>query len=122
MRTTVVLVFALAATGCARKSVKAQGPVVAEGRKTYAKFCVTCHGPEGSGYAADNSPSLRSPTFLSSATDAFLRAGITRGRPGTAMAAFARDLGGPLGPAEVDAIIAYLREGGPARRELPPAP
>jgi len=122
MRTTVVLVFALAATGCARKSVKAQGPVVAEGRKTYAKFCVTCHGPEGSGYAADNSPSLRSPTFLSSATDAFLRAGITRGRPGTAMAAFGRALGGPLDAAAVNAIIAYLRDGGPPLRPLPPGP
>jgi cytochrome c oxidase cbb3-type subunit 3/ubiquinol-cytochrome c reductase cytochrome c subunit len=124
MRKTLVLVLvlALAASGCARKSVKPPAAVVAEGRKTYGKFCATCHGPEGSGYAADNSPSLRSATFLSSASDAFLRAGITRGRPGTAMAAFGRALGGPLDAAAVNAIIAYLRDGGPPLRPLPPGP
>ncbi len=122
MRKTVVLVLALAAIGCKRKSVIATNPVVAEGRKIYVKFCVTCHGPEAHGYAADNSPSLRSPTFLASASDAFLRAGIARGRPGTAMAAFGRGLGGPLDGAEVNAIIAYLRDGGPPLRALPPGP
>jgi cytochrome c oxidase cbb3-type subunit III len=122
MRKTALFVLALWAAGCARKILPAANPIVERGRQAYAKYCATCHGAAGNGYAADNSPSLRSPTFLESASDAFLRAGIARGRPGTAMAAFGRALGGPLDPAEVNAIIAYLREGGPALRALPPGP
>src|SRR5437868_11327019 len=61
-------------------------PLVQQGHVAYAKYCATCHGEFASGYVADNAPSLRSPTFLSTASDDFLRAGITRGRPGTAMA------------------------------------
>jgi cytochrome c oxidase cbb3-type subunit 3/ubiquinol-cytochrome c reductase cytochrome c subunit len=117
----VLLILALVAGGCARKvaSAPAQVPVVEQGRQAYGKFCATCHGPAANGYAADNAPSLRSLTFLSSASDAFLRAGIIRGRPGTAMAAFGRGLGGPLEPAEVNAIIAFLRDGGLAPLPLP---
>jgi cytochrome c oxidase cbb3-type subunit III len=123
VRKTVVLVFALWAGGCARKVATAvPHPAVELGKQAYLKFCATCHGAAGNGYAADNAPSLRNPTFLASASDAFLRAGIARGRPGTAMAAFGRALGGPLEPAEVNAIVAYLREGGPAPRALPPGP
>jgi cytochrome c oxidase cbb3-type subunit 3 len=120
MRRTAILILVLWSGGCARKTPPAN-PVVARGREAYAKFCATCHGVAAGGYVADNAPSLRSPTFLASASDAFLRAGIARGRPGTAMAAFGRLLGGPLEPAEVDAIIAFLREGGPPPRELPAA-
>jgi cytochrome c oxidase cbb3-type subunit 3/ubiquinol-cytochrome c reductase cytochrome c subunit len=92
------------------------------GRVAYAKYCATCHGPQGNGYAADNAPSLRTATFLATATDAFLREGIERGRPGTAMAAYGRALGGPLGPDDVDAIIAFLRHDGPPRVSLPARP
>jgi cytochrome c oxidase cbb3-type subunit 3/ubiquinol-cytochrome c reductase cytochrome c subunit len=122
MRKTVVLVFALSTSGCARKIETAASPVVVQGRQAYAKLCATCHGVGANGYAADNAPSLRSPTFLESASYGFLSAAISRGRPGTAMGAYGRGLGGPLAPAEVSAIITYLREGGPALRELPPRP
>jgi cytochrome c oxidase cbb3-type subunit III len=121
MRRTAILILVLWCGGCARRKAAPENPVVARGRMAYAKFCATCHGVAGNGYVADNAPSLRSPTFLASASDAFLRAGIARGRPGTAMAAFGRLLGGPLEPAEVEAIIAFLRGGTPAPRELPPA-
>src|ERR1700734_2709392 len=91
----LVLAVLAPATGCARKSVPAPTtPLVEQGRQSYAKYCATCHGPAGNGYAADNAPSLRSLTFLDSASDAFIRAGISRGRSGTAMAAFANILGG----------------------------
>jgi mono/diheme cytochrome c family protein/rhodanese-related sulfurtransferase len=119
-RTAVLMLAIAAAAGCGRKPGAAPNPVDAKGRTAYAKFCATCHGPFASGYLADNAPSLRSPTFLASASDAFLRAGITRGRPGTAMAAFGRVFGGPLDPADVDAIIAFLREDRPPPPELAP--
>ncbi len=132
MRPPSVLAFAVAfvvvaalapASGCARKkAAPAPSPLVERGRQAYAKFCATCHGPAANGYLADNAPSLRSSTFLESATDAFISAGINRGRPGTAMAAFASTLGGPLAPAEVDAIVAFLRAGGPAFHAVPTGP
>ena len=100
----------------------AANPTVAQGQRLYVTYCATCHGPTGNGYAADNSPSLRTTTFLATATDAFLDAAITRGRPGTAMAAFGRALGGPLAPADVTAIVAFLRDGAPPLVPLPSAP
>ncbi len=108
-------------SGC-RRAPAAAGPSVEQGRRTYAALCATCHGPEGNGYKSDNAPSLRTATFLSSATDAFLSAAITRGRPGTAMAAYGRAFGGPLAPADVDALVATLRQGGPPRSPPPTGP
>ena len=90
-----------------------------DGRQLYARFCALCHGPEGKGYAADNAPSLVSSTFLASASDGFLQAGIARGRPGTAMAGYGRIVGGPLTPLQIDAIIGHLRQGAPAPVPLP---
>jgi len=118
----LVLAALAPATSCAGKPAAEPSPVVEKGRQVYAKYCATCHGPAANGYIADNAPSLRSVTFLESASDDFIRAGISRGRPGTAMAAFARTLGGPLDPGDVDAIIAFLRVGGPALRALPDGP
>ena len=111
----------LVAMGACGKKTAAADPV-ARGAAAYAKYCATCHGPQANGYAADNSPSLRTPSFLSTATDAFLRAGIMRGRPGTAMAAYGKQSGGPLDAQDVDGIIAFLRVGGPPRVELPAHP
>jgi cytochrome c oxidase cbb3-type subunit 3/ubiquinol-cytochrome c reductase cytochrome c subunit len=117
-----LVVGACAIGGCTRKTQAAAPPdaLVEKGREHYAKLCATCHGPAGYGYAADNAPSLRSPTFLATASDEFIAAGISRGRPGTAMAAFGRAYGGPLVPGDVDAVVAFLRVGGPARVQLPP--
>jgi cytochrome c oxidase cbb3-type subunit 3/ubiquinol-cytochrome c reductase cytochrome c subunit len=90
-----------------------------DGAVLYRTYCQLCHGAEGKGYAADNAPSLVSATFLATAPDEFLRAGIGRGRPGTAMAGYARAVGGPLTPAQIDALIAHLRKGQPAPVPLP---
>jgi cytochrome c oxidase cbb3-type subunit III len=118
-RRALLLAAFLIGVGCARKPP--DSPLV-KGRQVYVKFCATCHGVEGNGYMADNAPSLRTTTFLASATDGFLRAAITRGRPGTAMAAYGRALGGPLATEEVDALVTLLREGGPPRVDLPSMP
>ena len=126
-RTAAGLLLSVLAGGCARKTdavgvaaaVTAANPAIEKGRAIYARLCSTCHGVAGHGYVADNAPSLRSPTFLASATDDFLQAAILRGRPGTAMGAYARATGGPIGPDEANDVIAFLREGGPPRADLP---
>ena len=117
-RMSVVLLLALVGACAGPKSSQAADPAVERGAANYARYCATCHGPQGNGYVADNAPSLRSPTFLATATDAFLEAAILRGRPGTAMGGYARSSGGPLGPAEAKEVIAFLRAGGPPRVEL----
>ena len=87
------------------------------GHALYAGLCAPCHGADGRGYAADHAPSLVSPTFLESANDDFLRRSIGLGRPGTSMAAYGKARGGPLDRADVDRLIKYLREQGPAARD-----
>jgi cytochrome c oxidase cbb3-type subunit 3/ubiquinol-cytochrome c reductase cytochrome c subunit len=102
---------------CVRRPAPPE-PVVEKGRHLYARYCATCHGPAANGYVADNAPSLRSPTFLASATTTFLKAAIVRGRPGTSMGAYGRALAGPLDAADVDALVAFLRDGGPRQADL----
>lgn len=82
---------------------------IAEGARLYRTYCGICHGDDGEGYAADHANALAHPRFLATASDEFLRVAIERGRPETAMAAYAQRFGGPLSPAEVDSLLAYLR-------------
>ena len=112
--------LAVLAGGCARERAVTVASPVDRGRATYGLLCATCHGVAANGYVADNAPSLRSATFLASATDAFLAAAILRGRPGTAMGGYGQASGGPLGPTEANDVIAFLRDGGPPVETLPP--
>lgn len=79
----------------------------------YKRLCALCHGERGEGYAADNAPSLVTTTFRESADEEFLRRAIANGRPGTAMGAYGAEVGGPLAPADVNVLVAYLRAGSP---------
>ena len=106
----------------ARLAPPADPVKVVAGQTAFVKYCALCHGAEARGYAADNAPSLVTETFLATASDAFLRVSIKEGRPGTAMAGYARALGGPLGDEDVDSMIAWLRTHGPAPVALPTAP
>jgi cytochrome c oxidase cbb3-type subunit 3 len=133
-----VLLTAVFLVGCTRKASHAAMAVPVVGRSTppplppatgltdgqqlYGRFCALCHGAQARGYAADNAPSLVSATFLASASDDFLRAAIGRGRPGTAMAGYGPGVGGPLTAAQIEAILAHLRKGGPARVPAAPGP
>jgi cytochrome c oxidase cbb3-type subunit 3 len=87
---------------------------VAEGAKTYEHYCQLCHAKDATGYAADNAPSLVSKTFLESASDAYIAAGIRLGRPNTAMAAYGVYRGGPLSERDISGLLAFLRSKGPA--------
>lgn len=94
-----------------------------EGAQLYARYCALCHGAEGEGYAADNATRLRGQGLLRTASDDFFAVAIGRGRPGTAMAAYSSELGGPLAEAEIDALVAHLRswQVGPPIEPEPPA-
>jgi mono/diheme cytochrome c family protein/rhodanese-related sulfurtransferase len=123
-RPSLSVLAAVLALSCAgtHSIVAAANARTEPGAALYRKYCATCHGDRGQGYAADRAPSLATSTFLESATDEFLGAAIERGRPGTAMAGYGREVGGPLDAGQVRAIIAFLRANAPAAKlsALPP--
>jgi mono/diheme cytochrome c family protein/rhodanese-related sulfurtransferase len=88
----------------------ASGSARDDGGALYQRYCALCHGEDATGYAADNAPSLVSRSFLSTASDEFLFDATAYGRPGTPMAAFASELGGPLESDQIRAITDWLRE------------
>jgi cytochrome c oxidase cbb3-type subunit III len=97
-------------------------PSKLEGKALYTTLCGHCHGANLEGYKSDNAPSLKNKTFLESATDDFLTKSINIGRPGTSMAGYGKDIGGPLDAAAVGRLVAYIRSQGPAAKEFPAQP
>ena len=73
----------------------------------YRENCAGCHGAEGKHGAA---MSLADPVYLAIVDDDTLRATISKGRPGTAMSAFAQKEGGMLTDQQIDAIIHGIRQ------------
>ncbi|NOX58337.1 MAG: c-type cytochrome [Planctomycetes bacterium] len=71
------------------------------GGALYRSNCATCHGPSGEGAIGN---SLNSPTFLSVASDAFLRDTIVHGRPNTAMPAWRK-----FDAQELSDLLAFMR-------------
>jgi cytochrome c oxidase cbb3-type subunit 3/ubiquinol-cytochrome c reductase cytochrome c subunit len=97
-------------------------PTVARGEQTYKLMCAVCHGKDGEGYAADHAPAIANSDFLASVTDQFLHAAIENGRSGSTMSAWSRNRGGPLGGADVDALIAAMRSTGGRPAKLDESP
>jgi mono/diheme cytochrome c family protein len=69
--------------------------------------CSGCHGADGK-----NGPAmmLSDPVYLAIVSDDALRSTISKGRPGTAMSAFAQKEGGMLTDDQINAIIRGIRE------------
>ena len=80
-----------------------------QGEALYGRYCALCHGRDGEGYAADDAPALANPEWLRTASDEFITRAIRDGRTGTAMSAWSRRHGGPLGDPQISAILTYLR-------------
>ncbi|MBM4391152.1 MAG: c-type cytochrome [Deltaproteobacteria bacterium] len=99
------------------------GPTTADGASLYAQYCALCHGAEREGHAADHAPSLRAPEMFESAPPAFLWYAVAYGRPGTAMAAFATEQGGPLSHDEQHVLLDWLEaQSGVTGKDLPDTP
>jgi cbb3-type cytochrome c oxidase subunit III len=88
------------------------------GRQLYAKNCSVCHGDRGAGSmwaSANLRPPPRdfsSPQALVELSRERMLAAVASGRPGTAMAGFARQLSGEDISAVVDYIrLSFMREG-----------
>lgn len=96
--------------------VEAQSPdslepeASAEAAANYQRYCALCHGDERQGYAADNAPSLRSHSLIASGGPGYLYSATHYGRPGTAMAAYGSEFGGPLAQPDLINIVRWLVE------------
>ena len=110
--TLALLVLAAACGNGSATPQPAAGSNDRGGAAVYAVYCAQCHGTDAQGYKSDHAPSLVNPTFLASATDLFLTRSIEVGRPGTAMAGYAKAIGGPLTVAAVQGIVTWLRASG----------
>lgn len=108
---SLVVAACALASGCseASETTAAASEPRPDGAALYARYCALCHGANGEGYAADNANALAHPQFLSTASDELLRRAIARGRPGTAMSAWGAEAGGPLGAAQIDAVVKHVR-------------
>ncbi|HXV77084.1 MAG TPA: c-type cytochrome [Candidatus Polarisedimenticolaceae bacterium] len=83
-----------------------------DGATLYGTFCASCHGPQGQGMRYPGMtafPAIANPDFLRLASDDFLRATLTRGRPGRRMPAWGEKTGG-LRPDEIETLVRFLRE------------
>jgi cytochrome c oxidase cbb3-type subunit 3/ubiquinol-cytochrome c reductase cytochrome c subunit len=106
---TVLVAVLIVASGTMQCELPAQVASAHRGQQLYSTMCAVCHAADGAGYAADHAPALAQHEFLASVTDDTLREAITNGRQATTMSAWGSSRGGPLRPADVDALIAYLR-------------
>lgn len=84
-------------------------PEAVRGGGLYGRMCAVCHGAAGEGYIADQAPRLAQPDFLATVSDDYLREAIANGRHDTTMSAWAKIRGGPLKPADIDAVILFIR-------------
>jgi cytochrome c oxidase cbb3-type subunit III len=73
----------------------------------YGDNCAGCHGRDGTLGAA---LPLNNPVYLALADDSAMRKAIAQGVPGTAMPPFANGNGGSLTDAQIDLIIAGMRQ------------
>lgn len=78
----------------------------AQGADIFEVSCTACHGEDGLGGIA---PALNSQQFLTSATDEQIEGLIALGVPGSTMAAYSIDFGGPMTQEQIVAIAVYLR-------------
>lgn len=118
MKWSTYALVALVASACApagpvvsggRDGIPPQPLVAGSGKALYDKYCKLCHGENAEGYAADNASALSNQQFLQTVSDPFLFTAIERGRPGTAMAGYSDEVGGPLTTKDIRSIMVYLR-------------
>jgi cytochrome c oxidase cbb3-type subunit 3 len=96
-----------------------------DGKTLFGTFCAACHGPGGEGMRYPGMPAfpaIGNAEFLAVASDDFLRATVTHGRPGRRMPAWGESAGG-LRPAEIDSVVSHVRSlAGGVRHEPDPRP
>lgn len=90
-----------------------------DGETLFGAFCSGCHGASGTGLQAPGMaafPSIVNPDLLALASDEFIAETVRRGRPGRRMPPWG-GAGSGLRPAEIQAVVGYLRRIGGVQAE-----
>ena len=103
--TIVLALFSTTASG----QWEAQTPEQAEmAASQYQQYCALCHGEDREGHVNDHAPSLRSKSLMASGFPWAVMYATGYGRPGTPMAPFLDEVGGPLSRGELWNIGLWL--------------
>lgn len=120
MKYAALFFLALAAAGNAAEIPKLPPEQAAAAAAEYQQYCALCHGDDRQGHVNDHAPSLKSKSLLETGLMARYMA-TAYGRPGTAMAGFSDEIGGPLPDANIRRLTVWLQEqSGIAPTRLPP--
>lgn len=85
----------------------------------YQQYCALCHGEDRQGHVNDHAPSLKSQSLFEVGLMARYMA-TAYGRPGTPMAGFSDEIGGPMPDAQIRRLMLWLQEqSGVELRQLP---
>ena len=114
------LAIALAALSLALAATACQAPTLTPPpeQALYEQYCAVCHGVDGRTVKdMPSTPNLNSQGMLTVVDDAFMTASIAlgrpgengRGKPGTKMAVYGEDYGGPLTNERITDLVAYIR-------------
>ena len=115
MKRTIRIFSLIFSMLCVPLSANAQGmpkltsEQAAEAAKNYQQYCALCHGEDRQGHVNDHAPSLKSRSLLESGIEERFMA-VAYGRPGTPMAGFYDDIGGPLNRGQLIGITIWLNE------------
>jgi mono/diheme cytochrome c family protein len=86
------------------------------GDALFNQSCSSCHGKNATGGTA---PTLNSKQFLSETTDSQAALIVTGGVPGSSMAAWSQDFGGPLTLEQIRQLVTFLRSLEPNAPSIP---
>jgi len=90
----------------AEAAEETQNNLALAGESLWTSTCASCHGYFGQGVDA---PALNSVQFLTIATDEQILSIVSTGIPGSEMAAYSQQYGGPLTQEQVVSIVACIR-------------
>ena len=76
----------------------------------YQQYCALCHGDDRQGHVNDHAPSLKSKSLMASGFPWAVMYATGYGRPGTPMAQFFEEVGGPLSREEIWHLGLWLRQ------------
>jgi mono/diheme cytochrome c family protein len=82
-----------------------QAAEIRAGQDLWGANCASCHGENGEGVDA---PALNAEEFFAQATDQQVHHVTQAGIPGSEMAAWWNDLGGPLTDEQIRSVVAYI--------------
>ncbi len=110
-RVSALLKVLSVAAGAACLASVLQAAPAPEAAHLFLQNCSMCHGRDGKGYAAIKTPNFTDPKWQASVKGKEMMEAIEHGRKGTAMPAFE----GKLKPAEIRALIKYIRSLAPSK-------